>query len=116
MSPQRSGDGCEIGLCTKKWRLSINIKPTQNRVLIKKDPVEEEIGGIFVSSGIKKNQGTVVAVGPGRVINGILVPNLLNVDDVVLLPEYGGVDIKRDGVDYVIMYDSDVSASLEAED
>ena len=74
------------------------IKPLANRVLIKKVIAETKTkSGIILTAGNKGselNQGTILAVGPGRLLdNGTLRPVDVKVGDVVLLPEYGGSKI-----------------------
>lgn len=54
------------------------------------------MGGVLLpdSAAQKMNQGSVVAVGPGRrTVNGDLIPVGVKQGDEVLLPEYGGVQV-----------------------
>jgi len=67
------------------------------------------------SSVQKMNEGEVVASGPGVINphNGALVPNACQVGDKVLLPEYGGNEVKltdgdKSGEEYVLYRDSDI--------
>lgn len=70
------------------------LKPLLNRVVIKKaEAVTKTKAGIILtaSKGEQLNQGTVVAVGPGKQLeNGQIRPLNIKVGDTVLLPEYGG--------------------------
>jgi chaperonin GroES len=70
------------------------LKPLLNRVVIKKaEAVTKTKAGIILtaSKGEQLNQGTVVAVGPGKQLeNGQIRPLNIKVGDIVLLPEYGG--------------------------
>ena len=70
------------------------LKPLLNRVVIKKaEAVTKTKAGIILtaSKGEQLNQGTVVAVGPGKPLeNGQIRALNIKVGDVVLLPEYGG--------------------------
>lgn len=52
---------------------------------------------------VQFNQGTVLAVGPGRRTNtGDIIPVAVKEGDQVLLPEYGGTQVKLDDKEYVI--------------
>jgi chaperonin GroES len=70
------------------------LKPLLNRVVIKKaEAVTKTKAGIILtaSKGEQLNQGTVVAVGPGKALeNGQIRALNIKVGDIVLLPEYGG--------------------------
>ncbi|XP_073278613.1 10 kDa chaperonin, mitochondrial-like [Primulina huaijiensis] len=71
--------------------------PLLNRVLVEKIvPQSKTSSGILLPERTSKlNSGKVVAVGPGyRNKEGKLIPVNLNEGDTVLLPEYGGTEIK----------------------
>jgi chaperonin GroES len=90
------------------------IKPLADRVVVK--PLEEEektTSGIVIPDTAKEKpqQGTVVAVGPGRVSDsGKTVPVGVKVDDVVIYAKYGGTEVKIDGEEYLILKESDILA------
>lgn len=89
-------------------------KPLADRVIIKlKDPESVSSGGILIppSAKEKSQEGEVIAVGPGRVEDGKLIPMELKVGDQVL---FGGpgTEIKVDDEDCVIIQESDVFAKL----
>ncbi|MCK9221160.1 MAG: co-chaperone GroES [Limnochordia bacterium] len=90
------------------------IKPLADRVVVK--PLEEEektTSGIVIPDTAKEKpqQGTVVAVGPGRVSDsGKTVPVDVKVDDVVIYAKYGGTEVKIDGEEYLILKESDILA------
>jgi chaperonin GroES len=79
-------------LTFKTWR------PTLNRVVIKKaDALTKTKGGIILSTNKddKLNFGTVIAVGPGKFLEGGKTRAcLVQVGDTVLLPEYGGSKVQ----------------------
>jgi chaperonin GroES len=88
-----------------------------NRVLIKKaDPLTKTKGGILLPESKQEqlNFGTVVAVGPGRVLdNGQLRPATVKEGEVVLLPEYGGSKvILGDNEEYFLYRDDDIMGTL----
>ena len=96
----------------------MNIRPLQDRVIIKR--MEEEkmsSGGIVIpdSATEKPIKGEVVAVGNGLVLdNGEIRPLDLKVGDKVLFGKYSGTEVKLDGEELLVMKEDDVMAVLEA--
>lgn len=87
----------------------VNIKPLADRVLI--EPMEAETktaSGIIIPDTAKEKpqKGKVVAVGPGTKDEDMTV----SVGDAVLYGKYSGTDLKLDGIDYLIMRQSDILA------
>ncbi len=87
----------------------INIKPLADRVLI--EPVAAETktaSGIYIPDTAKEKpqNGVVVAVGPGTKDN----PMTVKVGDSVIYGKYTGTDLKLEGVDYLMMRESDILA------
>ena len=62
----------------------------------------------------KPQRGTVVAVGPGRVVDGERVAPDVEVGDVVIYSKYGGTDLNIDGEDVVVLSEHDILAKLDA--
>ncbi len=93
------------------------IKPLADRVLI--EPItekEEKIGSIFIPDTAKEkpNEGTVVAVGTGRVSDdGKVVPLTVKEGQTVLYGKYSGTEIKQNGKNYLIIRESDILAIIE---
>ncbi len=93
------------------------IKPLADRVLI--EPItekEEKIGSIFIPDTAKEkpNEGTVVAVGTGRVSDdGKVVPLTVVEGQAVLYGKYSGTEIKQNGKNYLIIRESDILAIIE---
>jgi chaperonin GroES len=76
---------------------------------------EKTASGIIIPDTAKEKpqKGEVVAVGPGKVIeNGSTVPVTVKVGDTILYGKYSGTEISVEGVDYLIMKDSDVFGSF----
>jgi len=94
----------------------MKIKPLGERVLV--EPVKEgEVtkGGIIIpdSAREKPQEGTVIAVGTGKIDeNGKKVPFNVKPGDVVLMPKYGGTEVKLDGKEYQIMREDDILAVI----
>jgi len=95
----------------------MNIKPLQDRVVVKRiEEPEKTKGGIIIPDTAKEkpSEGEIVAVGKGKVAdNGQLVPMELKVGDKVLFSKYGGHELKMDGEEYIIMGQDDIYAVVE---
>ena len=91
--------------------MAINIKPLADRVLIAPAPAETTTAsGLIIPDNAKEKpqKGTVVAVGNGKVDE----PLTVKVGDTVLYGKYGGTELKFDGVDYLMMRESDILAII----
>lgn len=95
----------------------MKFKPLQDRILLRRDPVEEVLSSGLIlapSSTEKPEQGTVLAVGPGkRGANGKLHPVSLEVGEKVLFQKYAGQLVKVDGEELIMMTENDVFAAVE---
>ncbi|CAE7839636.1 CPN10 [Symbiodinium sp. KB8] len=95
------------------------LAPLADRVLVKRIvPELKSVGGIILpETQAKKNEGEVVAVGPGALLkDGSRAPISVEVGAKVLLPEYGGtkVDLGADGDDEFVLYrDDDILGTFE---
>ena len=96
----------------------MNIRPLQDRVLIKRIDEQEQVrGGIIIPDTAKEKpqEAEVVAVGPGKVNDdGKRVAIDIKVGDKVLVGKYSGSDIKIDGEDYVIVREDEILAVVSA--
>ena len=87
----------------------MTIKPLSDRVLVLPNAAEEKTaGGLFIPDTAKEKplMGKVIAVGPGTSEVKIEVKE----GDQVLYGKYAGTEINVDGVDYLIMKQSDILA------
>ena len=92
-----------------------SIKPLGDRVLIQADVAEEVTSsGLYIPETAKEKpqQGTVVAVGPGKVENGTKVDMSVSKGDKVLYGKYAGTEVTIDGEEYLIMRESDIVGIL----
>jgi len=93
------------------------LKPLSDRIIAKATGSEEVTpGGIVLPDTAKEKpqEGEVVAVGPGKVLdNGKLVPMDVKVGDKIIFAKYGGTEVKVDGQEYIILRQEDVLAVLE---
>ena len=96
--------------------MGLSLKPLADRVVVEPAPAEDKsAGGIILpdTAQEKPQQGTVVAVGPGKVSDsGSKVDMTVKKSDKVLYGKYSGSEVTFDGVDYVIMRESDILAIL----
>ena len=96
--------------------MGLSLKPLADRVVVEPAPAEDKsAGGIILpdTAQEKPQQGTVVAVGSGKVSDsGNLVEMTVKKGDKVLYGKYSGSEVTFDGVDYVIMRESDILAIL----
>lgn len=95
----------------------INLSPLSDRVIVKALEAEEKTkGGIILPDTAKEKpiEGTVIAVGPGRVTeDGKNVPMSVKEGDKVLYGKYGGTEIVFEGEEYLIMRESDIFAVVK---
>ncbi|MCL1890395.1 MAG: co-chaperone GroES [Desulfovibrionaceae bacterium] len=90
----------------------MNLKPLNDRVLVKRLESEDKTaGGLYIPDTAKEkpSKGEVVAVGPGKTADdGKLVPTTVKAGDLVLFNKYAGTEIKIDGVDHLVMREDDI--------
>jgi chaperonin GroES len=95
----------------------MQFRPLHDRVVVKRIEAEEKsAGGIIIPDTAKEKpqQGEVIAVGPGgRDDTGKLIPIDLKIGDRVLFGKWSGTEVKLDGIEYLIMKESDVMGVLE---
>ena len=99
------------GKCTP---LSVNIKPLEDRIVVKPlDAEQTTASGLVIPDTAKEKpqEGEVLAIGPGRIDdNGNRVPLDVNVGDKVIYSKYGGTEVKYAGEEYLILSARDVLA------
>jgi len=94
----------------------MNIKPIGDKVVIKPIAVEETTKSGIVLPGSaqeKPQQGEVIAVGEGVYQNGVKVPMELKVGDRVVYGKFGGIDVKLNGEEVIIIAEKDVLVVLQ---
>lgn len=96
----------------------MKIRPLHDRVVVRRKEEETTTpGGIVLPGSAKEkpNQGTVVAVGGGRILdNGDLRPVDVKVGDVIVFGKYAGSDtIELDGEELIILSENDIKAVIE---
>ena len=92
------------------------IKPLGDRVLVKMIEAEQTTkSGIILNTGSQERPqiAEVVAVGPGEIIDGEKIEMQVKVGDKVITGKYSGTEVKYEGVEYLIVRQSDVLAIVE---
>ena len=95
--------------------MSVNIKPLEDRIVVKPlDAEQTTASGLVIPDTAKEKpqEGEVVAVGPGRFNEngGERIPMDISVGDKVIYSKYGGTEVKYSGDDYLILSARDVLA------
>jgi chaperonin GroES len=97
----------------------MKFRPLHDRVVVKRIEAEQKTaGGIIIpdTAQEKPQTGEIVAVGPGgRDEAGKLIPIDLKVGDKVLFGKWSGTEVKIDGVEVLIMKESDIMGVLVEE-
>ncbi len=90
----------------------MKIKPLGDRVLVEPVGNDEQIkGGIVIPDSAKEKpqEGIVIAVGTGKLDdNGKLIAFNVKKGDRVLMPKYGGTEVKIDDKEYQIIREDDI--------
>ena len=93
----------------------VAIKPLEDRIVVQAVEAETTTAsGIVIPDTAKEKpqEGTVLAVGPGRFEDGNRVPLDVKVGDKVLYSKYGGTEVKYSGEEYLILSARDVLAVI----
>lgn len=92
-----------------------NLNMLDDRILIKPDtPEQTSKGGIIIPEKTRSRPegglsiGTVVKVGPGKMVDGKRIPLELKSGDRVLFGHYGGLEVEHEGEKYKMMWEKDV--------
>ena len=98
----------------------MKFRPLHDRIVVERiDAEAKTAGGIIIpdTAREKPQQGKVIAVGPGgHDESGKLIPIDVKAGDRVLFGKWSGTEVKIDGVEYLIMKESDIMGVLvEAE-
>jgi chaperonin GroES len=94
------------------------IHPIGDRVVVKPAAKEEVTkSGIVIPDTAKEKpqEGTVIAVGSGRVLdNGDRAALDVREGDRVLFAQYGGTEFNQDGEEYLVLKENDILAVIES--
>lgn len=93
------------------------IRPLADRIIVEPKELESKsAGGIVIPDTADKDkpmEGTVIAIGNGRYIDGKLQPLQVKEGQQVLFGKYAGTNIKLEGKEYLVMREEDVMGVLE---
>jgi len=91
--------------------MAVKIKPLADRVLVEPAPAEEKTaGGIIIPDTAKEKpqRGTVIAVGNGKPDE----PMTVKAGDTVLYGKYAGTELSMEGIDYLMIKESEILAII----
>jgi len=95
----------------------MKIRPLSDKVLVQRLEAENKTaGGIVLPDTAKEKpqKGKIIATGKGKILDdGTLRRMQVKKGDVVLFTSYAGTEIKIDGIEYLIMDESDIMAVVE---
>ena len=95
-----------------------SIRPLNDRIIVRRVEEQEQMrGGLYIPDSAKEKpqEGEVIAVGQGRILNnGERVAMDVKAGDKVLFGKYAGTEIKLDGEEYLILREDDVLGVIEA--
>ena len=92
------------------------MKPLGDRIVLKQVETEEKTkSGIILpdSAKEKSQEALVVAVGPGKAVDGKLTPMQVKEGDKVIYSEYAGTEVELDDKKYIIVGQDDIIAIVE---
>jgi chaperonin GroES len=98
--------------------VSVSIKPLEDRILVQPlDAEQTTASGLVIPDTAKEKpqEGTVLAVGPGRFDDEgeNRIPLDIAVGDIVIYSKYGGTEVKYNNEEYLILSARDVLAIVE---
>lgn len=97
--------------------MTTKIRPLSDRIVVQPQETESKsAGGIVIPDTADKDkpmQGSVVAVGEGKLVDGKIHPLQVKVGDKVLFGKYAGTNVKLDSKEMLIMREEDVLGVIE---
>ena len=95
----------------------MKIRPLYDRIVVKRIEEKEQMqGGLYIPDTAKEKpqEGEILAVGPGKVMdNGKRTSLEVSVGQKVLFAKYAGSEVKLDGEEYLILRESDIMGIVE---
>ncbi len=94
----------------------MSLRPLNDRVILKQLEAEETTkGGIILTTQSKEKpqEAEVIAVGPGAVVDGKVMPMTVQVGQKVVYSKYAGTEVKYNGEEYIVVKESDILAIVE---
>lgn len=94
----------------------MKLKPLLDRVVVKMCEAEETTaGGIILTAAAqeKPQVAEVIEVGPGGMVDGKEVTMQVKAGQKVITSKYSGTEVKLDGIEYIVVRQSDILAVVE---
>lgn len=94
----------------------MKLKPLADRVVVKLVEAEEKTKSGLILTGSAKEKpeiAEIIAVGPGGLVDGKEVKMQVKVGEKIIYSKYAGTEVKMDGVEYIIVKQSDILAIVE---
>ena len=94
----------------------MSLKPLGDRVVLKQLEAEETTaGGIILTSQSKEKpqEAEVIAVGPGIIEDGKLIPMEIKIGDKVIYSKYAGTEVKHGEEEFIVVKQGDILAIVE---
>jgi chaperonin GroES len=100
-------------MAVAKKEAKVSFKPMGNRVFIRPNEQKEQVsaGGIYIPDTAKEKpqEGTVVAVGPGKLNDdGTRTPMEVAVGDTVVFSKFAGTEYKEGDTEYLVVREDDI--------
>ena len=92
------------------------LRPLEDKVILEMiEPEEITKGGIVLPSKAqeKSQMAKIINIGPGKMIDGKIIPMNVSIDQVVIINKYSGTEIKYENKEYVIISEKDILAIVE---
>jgi chaperonin GroES len=96
----------------------MKLRPLGDRVIVKPGEGQETTAsGLVIPDTAKEKpqEGTIIAVGPGRYEDGKYVPLEVKEGDTIIYSKYGGTEVKIGGEEHLILGERDILAVVEKE-
>jgi chaperonin GroES len=96
--------------------MAIKVRPLHDRVIVKRlDEEEKTQGGLIIPDTAKEKpqEGTVIAVGPGKQEDGKVMALDVKTGDRILFGKYSGTEIKLNGEEHLILREDDILGVIE---
>ena len=94
----------------------MKLKPLGDRIVLQQKKAEETTkSGIVIPDSAKEKpmEAVVVAVGPGKCVDGKTVPVSVKEGECVIYSKYAGTELKYDEEEYIIVSENDIVAKVE---
>jgi chaperonin GroES len=107
-----------LGVAARSEGLAMNIRPLQDRVIVRRVKEEEKTkGGLYIPDTAKEKpiEATVIAVGNGKLLEDGTVRKLdVKAGDRILFGKYSGTEVTVEGEEHLILREDDILGVIES--